>query len=237
MSDNMKCKVLLLPTKDRKAGIYNSILFGLIYKEDATDKQDWQPMHLYFVSEEKIISGDWYITVQGSVFKSKCGTAHPVYSDRKIIASTDSSLRLPMISESFARHYVHCSGTITDVELEMVRWVDPECPIAIGGGMRLKLTDKNEVCIVAVRESNDSQFVEDATKKLVLGANGERIVQHLQDKKQALQDRVDNTYLNRIISDAANTYVNDVLQDINCIDRVEEAFKAGAEWYKNNIQK
>lgn len=110
------------------------------------------PQHLYFTSNEDIKEGDWVYNFSTgfngsqSIYQFKSG--HSKDYCKKIIASTDPSLQLPGIPESFLQEYVKSNGSIKSVGVEMFRWTDPECPIAIGEGMRLKVTDDNQVVVL-----------------------------------------------------------------------------------------
>ena len=227
MSDNKRCKVLLLPTKDRNAGIYKSILRGLdlIYKEDATDNQDWQPMHLYFISDDEVGDGDFGIHPILGVFQKPNNL--PDHAEKlaqemmtKIVASTDPLLGLPMIPELFVKKYVDCNGTITDVELEMFIWIDPFGG-AVDEGMRLKLTDNNEVCIMGGKIIDYNYIVEKRNKNYIYkNRMGARITRHLRDK-------IIKKQYNEELTSAAQFYIKEEFPNCNEKFVLENIFKAG----------
>lgn len=111
---------------------------------------DWCSQHLYLVCEDDIKEEDWYYFTETSfVRKSKTLKAcnHPSY--KKILATTDKSLNLPGIPQSFLQSYVQKQGGIKEVELEMQVWsqydFDGEY---IKIEPTIKLTPNNEVSIV-----------------------------------------------------------------------------------------
>lgn len=91
------------------SGLYNAV---------APNNFIYQSQHLYFTSNEEIKEGDWYIDDASFVRR-------PITSDltywsvrkeyKKIVASTDSSLRLPCIEDSFIKEYVKNNGSIKEV--------------------------------------------------------------------------------------------------------------------------
>ena len=80
---------------------------------------EWKTQHLYILSDEKIKEGDWCLNLDtNDIFKlGKYG----VNNAKKIIATTDTSLGLPLIPESFIKYYIseyNKGNIITDVEVE-----------------------------------------------------------------------------------------------------------------------
>lgn len=140
MSNHFKnAKVVMLPTNKKAT---SEILLGVVpnlavkTKEVLDDVSDWmlhgKPQHLYFISDDKIrVDGDWYYnTITNAVFKMKYLTAYNPDQDKKIIATTDTSLLipfddvtigLPQPSQQFITKFIeeyNKGNIITDVMVE-----------------------------------------------------------------------------------------------------------------------
>jgi hypothetical protein len=116
--DKLKCKVILLPTKGAsQIGLFKS--GTLLYYKGYTRKEETS-QHLYFVSDREIKEGDWtmnkqykeveHITVD--IHTSTCGC-------KKIEATTDALLNLPLIPQSFIAKFVEEQGNIKEVLLDL----------------------------------------------------------------------------------------------------------------------
>lgn len=83
----------------------------------------YQYFHLYFTSSEEIKEGDWYYSsiLNQVLLKGTSKDKHP-----KIVASTDPSLGLPSIPQSFIKQYVAGNGKIDKVRL--VLYSHNDCP-------------------------------------------------------------------------------------------------------------
>jgi len=145
----------------------------------------WQPQQLLVLSDEEIKEGDWVICINNGVnhykvIQNKIPSAfQDVEGWKKIIASTDPSLGLPAIPQSFIEKYVIANGEIDEVEL------DTEERIHEGSTMKhvifkekLKLTKDNEVCVISneVSVSNHyslMQLKEAINLAYVIGATGD----------------------------------------------------------------
>ncbi len=103
------------------------------------------PQHLYFTSNEEIKEGDWCIG-EGVALPFKAIPTIRYHQWKKIVASTDPSLGLPSIPESFIQQYVAVNGKINSVMLEMENKAN-SVDIDFEKIYTLKLTDNNE-CIV-----------------------------------------------------------------------------------------
>jgi len=124
---NKQCKVVMLPNPERNLPTYR---WGESILTKDKDKLDFKKyahatgldvfQHIYFTSEDAIAQGDWYIQPEG-LRKSAAKTDTCVFpkDSYKVVASTDSSLGLPMIPESFIKDYVELNGAITHVNLAM----------------------------------------------------------------------------------------------------------------------
>lgn len=96
-----KVQVLLLPTRDystlSKAYIANPSYLRYSktgFEDNAFRSNDNH--HLYFLSDEDIEEGDWFIGLQDRIMRATSGDIYGGY-ERKIIATTDTSLKLETI--------------------------------------------------------------------------------------------------------------------------------------------
>lgn len=124
-----KCKVVRLPTTsstDTWGGIVSDERGNLFYLHAGSIAKGHVPQHLYLVSDDEIREGDWVyvesIDKDNHIAQSNTANRHGAYETfSKIIASTDPSLKLPGISQSFLHEYVKAQGRIDEVELETNR--------------------------------------------------------------------------------------------------------------------
>ena len=142
--EKKRCKVVMLPTTEK------SRLFkgggSLNYLPHSVDNGDgWRsPQHLYIISDDKIEEGDWVIETSNS-------NALEQFADyslnqksmgcKKIIATTDSKLKLPQIPQSFIEEYCRKGGIDeVDVEYEVTPSLKTGDNYNIGGEVR-EVTD------------------------------------------------------------------------------------------------
>ena len=95
MSTFKKTKVVMLPTNEKAAMFINKKTPAIMQIGDNKVKNEfWAGQHLYFLSDEEIKEGDWYIHNQIKWLRvQQCvGTNLPMDS-KKIIATTDKSLK------------------------------------------------------------------------------------------------------------------------------------------------
>lgn len=121
--EKLKCRVVMLPT-DNKSHISKGkdvILYHIKPLSKVTET--YTPQHLYFLSDEKIQVGDFYIYPELS--GNNVWTNKETILDKqdypgamKVIASTDESLKLPLIPDSFIEEYVEANGKIDAVIIE-----------------------------------------------------------------------------------------------------------------------
>ncbi len=132
-SDSIKTKVgklaFLYPFKDQS---------------ESTDSDvNWDYQHLYIISDDEIKEGDWVINSNTNNIAQYTGHGSMEWW-KKIVATTDKSLRykeevtgitklpldfnIPTIPEAFIQSYIKSyneGNPITEVDLEMVRCVEP----------------------------------------------------------------------------------------------------------------
>lgn len=259
-----KCKVVMLP-QDKKGAhnkdlilcitdmvFYDSIGFGGGSKPTYTkgelyiaDKQGinvdnfhWQSQHLYFTSDEEIFSdNEWRICKfdNSLVYVSK-GECAANTSYIPIVASTDPSLGLPAIQQSFIEKYVAAQGKIEEVEIE---WHHDSCPYGASWEPQHepedypKLTKDNEVIVI-----DNSKILKEVAEKLkdkvlfpesLARANSilSKTIFPKKSKPEALKEAADTysglkIWINKQHKDDSEFY-----EYIS-----SESFKSGAEWQK-----
>ena len=144
MKDELKCKVVMLPTnKAKKVGDITKLNGerGTLYivKEGKIHLHEiCTPQYLYFISKREIKEGDYGITSGGYIFKCNycnegdlgfiplqddvyCNTQSyfDYVSCSKVEATTDTSLNIPLIGTSFIEKFVEKQGKIEEVMIEM----------------------------------------------------------------------------------------------------------------------
>jgi hypothetical protein len=170
-----KCKVVLLPTKQEG----NLYLWG--YKLFTGIKRgDSESHHLYVLSDDEIKEGDWFINRQYMIEEDNVPeyalwrydnqSIKPNSNPMKIIASTDSSLKipkvfdytkygenLPSIPQSFIDYYVSEYNKGNKIEEVMVEY-EPTGRMKSGGVETniteiLKLNSDNTINIKPIKDS------------------------------------------------------------------------------------
>lgn len=112
--------------------------------------ESWHPQHLYFTLFEQIEDGMCYIDKNGQTVIQAIDN-YSIYGIKGnvIKASTDPSLGLPAIAESFVKRYVSVNGRIDKVSLELVSEDILTTHRSLGIMTKyLKLTANNEVIVV-----------------------------------------------------------------------------------------
>jgi hypothetical protein len=182
--EKLKCKVVMLPTEE---AIINGIILDPIEHElHICHEQKFpymvlKPQHLYLVSEptkeqrrigiEEIKEGDYIIyknkfidKVTGYDVIGPFGTWDRKYQSfecYKVEATTDPSLNLPLIPQSFVEEYVSKQGKIDEVyiEVEIHYEEDTSKDYIVGRGqpairiMNIKTNYDNAVIICSTTES------------------------------------------------------------------------------------
>lgn len=169
-----KRKVVMLPTNE-KANLYLQKDKPLLYiknPEMLNEINIKQYQHLYILSDEEIKEGDWFITNDSkSIFQ--CGKFEPMKGDKKIIATTDKSLRigelkeggriehLPQPSQSFIEYFIeeyNKANIITDVMVEYFTNIpvisDKEYEQVENGTLSYKDTNPYTIDILKINPNN-----------------------------------------------------------------------------------
>ena len=141
MASFKKCKVVMLPTnKEAKIGsIFKAIKKYRIFDADIDthignltlnknpnvdgSNEYFEHQHIYVLSDEKIHKGDWiYNSFMKEVGKALFTEEKKDPHLHKVISSSDSSLSLPLPSESFIEKYITQHNKGEKIEEVMVRW-------------------------------------------------------------------------------------------------------------------
>lgn len=129
-SNTLTCRVIMLPTPKPQMGglvrlsrdLTSTIKAGAIgiYNDDRIDVGLWNPQHLYFVSGREIKHGEAFYENTDIL---GVGFWNDQRADRlncfKIEASTDSSLRVPLISKDFINEFMQSRGSIKSVLVDL----------------------------------------------------------------------------------------------------------------------
>jgi hypothetical protein len=73
--------------------------------------------HLYIISDDEIKESDWYLSCISNIIIND-NNLKSIEGDKKVIASTDESLGLPGIPDSFIKKYVEENGKVDEVLIE-----------------------------------------------------------------------------------------------------------------------
>jgi hypothetical protein len=136
--EKLKCKVVMLPTEKASPLVYNNSEEGLFCVKGigilAKHRMgNCTNQSLYFVSnreiKEDVSAMDYYI--DSRVVDTPIVSRTYLHRDKidfcaKIEATTDPSLDLPLIPQSFIEKYVEKQGKIEEVMIDLVRVVN--CP-------------------------------------------------------------------------------------------------------------
>ena len=130
-------------------------------KKEWTNSSRFEPQHLYLISDREIKMDDWYMDDTNAV--RKCIVDDKGYWSKrthykKIEATTDSSLSLPIIQQSFIEKYVSAQGEIDAVNIEM-EFGYPDTPYT--GSYIPKLREDGTVVIETVKDIwNKEEIIE-----------------------------------------------------------------------------
>lgn len=130
MSDKLKVHPVMLPTDRHSVGglarlmphPYNGSIGRVqehsVLSENPTDTKEWIPQHLYLVSDREIKKGDWIYNSLNNDLTTAINfewiKIHIRYL-KKVEATANPSLGLPLIPESFVKEWVEKQGKIESV--------------------------------------------------------------------------------------------------------------------------
>ena len=163
----IKGKVVLFDTKDRTNILQH--IYGLEYYENPI-KSSFNTInkHLYITSDEDIEECDWIIT-ENSKDICMVGTNYGrLENAKKVIATTDESLNLPLIPQSFIENYIkeyNKGNVIENIEIEIEPINQPEAfkiksNINYKGNFKSKINSNNEISIKSIKDSWTREEVE-----------------------------------------------------------------------------
>jgi hypothetical protein len=143
MESKMKCKVVMLATNKIQANGIQIIkntgrlrlpITGAELRRIVNNNTNWKPQHLYLISNEEIKDGDYCVCVKKfgvlftdgteHKFNQLIKVEHEAYYQvnktdyKKVIATTDTTLNLPLIPQSFIEKYVEVNDKIDEVMVE-----------------------------------------------------------------------------------------------------------------------
>lgn len=122
------CNVVMLPTEKASqvvlAGTINPILdfYGGYRRVKPT--REYHQQHLYIITNDEIKEGDYFYADEYHTPEKAYNMESPLVNGfiqdhcKKIIASTDYTLGLPLIPEGFVKKYVELQGKIDKVMVE-----------------------------------------------------------------------------------------------------------------------
>jgi hypothetical protein len=142
MENKMKCKVVILATNEIQANGVQIIKnnknnelkipsTGGALRRIIAGSAVWKTQHLYLVSDEEIKVGDYYLSEtfgkfnffgqKPSILTEDDTELYIKYKELcyKIIATTDTTLNLPLIPQSFIEKYVEVNGKIEEVMVNL----------------------------------------------------------------------------------------------------------------------
>jgi hypothetical protein len=103
----------------KKSGLYK-YRYGI--QKLTNDQVSSKMQHMYLLSDEEIIEGDWYVNLDdGAVKNNLIKLANNAPSCKKIVATTDNKLNLPIIGEEFIKEYIEAKGKIEKVKYKIVK--------------------------------------------------------------------------------------------------------------------
>lgn len=132
----LKCNVRMLPTEKATSHISmrNSNSGGLslgtlnftndLNKIDKSNN-NWTSQHLYFISDRDIKEGDYFLSDYGSFVLRNCEGGYSEYpsslkDNKKIEATSDPSMNISLIPQSFVEKFVESQGEIKEVMIETI---------------------------------------------------------------------------------------------------------------------
>lgn len=156
--DSLKCQVVMLPAKGTGAFAWTN-KYRLIYLNTNIDFQQ----HLYLVSDRDIKEDDKIYPISFHHIQTAGEDNLDISIFKKIEATTDRSLGLPLIPQKWIEEiYVLSDGSIKEVSLDMVLTLD---------GLEPTLSYENdelgEVIILSIKDSWNREEVLDIMLKFV----------------------------------------------------------------------
>lgn len=176
--EKMKCKVVLLKHEQGILTLGEEIQWNIPGAFRGTK------FHLYFSSNEKFKVGDYYVRI--SLSSNELGKSTNLLGNedpysKKVVATTDTTLNLPLIPQSFIEKYVESNGSIKEVEIEMTY---------VFGRLQPVVADyQNNVTILQPKETWTRDEVVDFTRKALIAYETSmvspcKVAQYIDEKEQ-----------------------------------------------------
>ena len=225
----------MLPTKATGFRLFKSA--NLIVWTDKIVKTIGEYSHIYFTSDEEIKEGDTLMhNVTKLIFKvlhsDPIDIVEQAYkTNRKVVASTDPSLGLPAIPQSFIEKYVEANGKIDEVELETESRASKTTPIQHNTNWVehiLKLTKDNKVIVVDDEQVQLNKLVSDI---ISTAPTKEYTIEELKEfiaKPDTLEEAFKKWF------DEENEFKDMGFKGAKSPTPLE-AFKAGVQWQKEQF--
>lgn len=193
---------------------------------------EYDPQHLYFTSEDDIKEGDWYIhpfedKVEKTEWAHIVTLMNQLPKAQKIIASTDPSLGLPAIPESFLKQYVESNGKIDKVQLQTCCLYGGKCPSK-------GAYDKQHLCKIGFELTDNNEVIVDTSVHCVkpttiLGRSSQVVMQISSGIEPQYQSEYKCVF-DKALEDAAENRYKTVPEKTKWI--CKDSFKHGAQWQK-----
>jgi hypothetical protein len=187
-----RAKVHMLPTEPSSAeaciGVRDNIMaYHLAIHHLALSKF----YHIYITTDDEIKEGDWYIlkrngfplTIEIAMNEFEIGNL--LGDEEKIIATTDTKLKLPQPSKDFIESY--CKNPVDKVMVEYGRTMDGTPTYN-----RLALTSNNEIIIHSIEEK---MYSRDEVVQLLMKSLDATVTKH--DKFRALFETQLQEWINK----------------------------------------
>lgn len=145
MNNSLICVPVMLHTNNHFAPIWTGES-GFLRVTPGGVQDSKYTQHLYLVSDREIKKDNWIWDKRDNWFGQADKPMHPDYikeNYRRVEATTDKSLNLPLIPHSFIQEYVDKQGKIDKVAIQLYH----------RGGKELVSAPYNEVIILPIKDS------------------------------------------------------------------------------------
>ena len=149
-----------------------------------------KPQHLYITTDDEIKEDDWYVLTKNdgtptTILKATVDGGSLKFNSEKIIATTDTKLKLPQPSKDFIESY--CKNPVDKVMVEYGRTMDGTPTYN-----RLALTSNNEIIIHLIEEK---MYSKDEVVQLLMKSLDATVTKH--DKFRALFETQLQEWINK----------------------------------------
>ena len=180
-----KSKLIKVINPDMRVSLHKNLI-------DKESKTVFQAQHLYITSNDEIKEGDWIMHINNNIFLQNLPKGNNLHWWKKIIATTDTSLKrvvgigtfapLPQPSQQFIEQYIEAYNkgeVITDVLIEYKNNYDLHYYTPAGGIECCKKIDNWKLLInpdntINIKPIKDSWNREEVETLLMLAFNSKR---------------------------------------------------------------